>query len=85
MAREYKRIISHVKFSIPSRGHSLIRSERYVPTVRAGFWTKNPLKAGTNIDSSKVKTGLKLEIAEFSMVKTNLRSHFRQISSKIHL
>ena len=54
-------------------------SHRYVPTVRAGFWT-----SGMNIDSNKVKTGLKTKIAEFSAVKTGFRSHFRQISSKIY-
>ena len=47
-----------------------MKSDRYVPTVRAGFWTKNPIKAGTHIDSNKVNTGLKAEIAEFSTVKT---------------
>ena len=51
-------------------GHSLIRSDRYVPPVRAGFWTRNPLKAGMNIDSIKVKTGLKVKTAGFSTVKT---------------
>ena len=34
----------------PGGGYSLIRSGRYVPQVRAGFWTKNPLKTGVNID-----------------------------------
>ena len=30
---------------------------------------KNPLKAGMNIDSNKVKTDLKAKIAEFSTVE----------------
>ena len=66
-------------------GYSLIRSDRYVPTVRTGFLTKIPLKAGTNIDSNRVKMGLKAEIAEFSMVIFyGFCSHFRQILSEIH-
>ena len=58
------------KAVFPGGGHSLIRSDRYVPLVRAGFRTRNFLKAGMNIDSNKVKTGLKAKIAEFSTVKT---------------
>ena len=47
-----------------------MKSDRYVPTVRAGFWTKNSPKAGIDIDSNKVETAFKAEIAEFSTVKT---------------
>ena len=38
-------------------GHSPIRSDRYVPPVRAGFSAQNSLKAGLHFVLSKVETG----------------------------
>ena len=55
-------------------GHSPIRSDRDVPTVRAGFLAQNVLKTGLNFVPNKIKTGLKAKIAEFSTVKTGFWS-----------
>ena len=50
-------------------GHSPIRSDRYVPPVRAGFSAQNSLKAGLHFVLSKVETGQKAKIGDFSTVK----------------
>lgn len=43
------------------------------------FLDKNPLKAGMNIDSKKVKTALKAKVAEFPTVKKGFSSLCRDI------